>query len=156
MHLRPQTATVIPYMLLANPTIKAVFNRIIAKRSVFHCFMGTQAKMMAWTHKNTLYCTFAAITVDLGNGLSYAYSNSEMIIFSEYGVSSKDVGPNDGVLIKKLIKILLFCDTNMATVTSHKTTLHAFKSALLNIFFTIYYYDDDQLYFTTLISLNIS
>ena len=131
MRLRPQTATVIPYTLLANPTIKAVFNRIIAKRSVFHCFMGTRAEMMAWTHKNTLYCTFATITVDLGNGLSYAYFNSEMIIFSEYGVSSKDVAPNDGVLIKKLIKILLFCDINMATVTSHTLSSTSFLQSTI-------------------------
>ena len=30
------------------------FNRILAKRSVFHCFVNTQAELMIWTQYNTL------------------------------------------------------------------------------------------------------
>ena len=32
-------------------SLKAVFhfNRIVAKRSVFHCFVNTQAELMIWT-----------------------------------------------------------------------------------------------------------
>ena len=30
------------------------FNRIVAKRSVFHCVVNNQSELMTWTQKNTL------------------------------------------------------------------------------------------------------
>ena len=30
------------------------FNRTVSKRTVFHCFVNTQAELMIWTQKNTL------------------------------------------------------------------------------------------------------
>ena len=38
------------------------FNRIVAKRTVFHCFVNTQAELMIWTQKNTL--RFATIRLE--------------------------------------------------------------------------------------------
>ena len=45
----------------------SIFSRIVAKRSVLHCFVNTeQAELMTGTRWNTL---FLYVTVEVGNGL---------------------------------------------------------------------------------------
>ena len=40
-----------PFAVVSFMRLKAVFhfNRIVAKRSVFHCFVNSQAELMIWT-----------------------------------------------------------------------------------------------------------
>ena len=48
------------------------FNRIVAERSVFHCFMTTQAELMTCTQWNTL--RFATIRLKWKTGFTATFS----------------------------------------------------------------------------------
>ena len=52
--------------------IKAIFhfNRIVAKRTIFHCFVSTQAELIIWTQNNTLL--FATVRLKWKTAFTHA------------------------------------------------------------------------------------
>ena len=63
LHLNPNW---VEAFVFAKPVFH--FNRIVAKRTVFHCFVNTQADLMIWTQKNTL--RFATIRLEWKTALN--------------------------------------------------------------------------------------
>ena len=64
-----------------NGFLKAVFHfrRIVAKRTVIHCFVSTQAELMIWTQKNTRH--FATIRLKWKAALILLSSTSQLTLF---------------------------------------------------------------------------